>query len=104
MPFNINQAPENSLSFSLSKATPRWSGSFALNYRDPAFFTDVLDQRFYGPTSAYLMVNSSFHVRFLKERLELRLSGTNLLNEKIKQHVFGDEIRRKLSAELRYKF
>ena len=40
----------------------------------------------------------------LSNALELRVSGTNLLDKKIKQHAFGDIIERKLSASLKWRF
>jgi hypothetical protein len=35
---------------------------------------------------------------------QVSIKATNLLDRKIKEHVFGDIIRRKLTAQMRYRF
>jgi hypothetical protein len=39
-----------------------------------------------------------------RNRTQVMLKGTNLLNEDIQQHIFGDIIKRQLAAELRINF
>ena len=98
-----NLPPRNQASVSLHATFPRWRGSASVSYQDRAFWTDVLDERFHAWTDSFLMANASVTWK-AGEHVEIVATGTNLLNERIKQHAFGDEIRRKLGAELRWKF
>lgn len=71
----------------------------SVNYASDAFWTDVLDARFWGPTDAYTMVNASFGVKWLDGRLITTVKATNLLNDEILQHIFGDVIKRNFTFE-----
>ena len=82
----------------------RFIGSGSVNYADEAFWVDVLDASTHGATDAYTMVNASFGVKWSEGRIITTIKGTNLLNETIQQHIFGDIIKRSLMAELRFKF
>ena len=83
----------------------RFLGSLGISYVDEAFWQDVLDARYHGRTDAYTLVNGSVGIRFgSRNRAQVMLKGTNLLNEDIQQHIFGDIIKRQLAAELRINF
>ena len=76
-----------------------------MNYADDAFWVDVLDRSTHGPTDAYTMVNASLGVKWDSQgRIITTVKGTNLLNETIQQHIFGDIIKRSLMGELRVRF
>ena len=84
-----------------------WSGwvdrtyySASVNYVGEAYWTDVLDSRFYGTTDAFTTVNASIGHLFLDGTLEASVRATNLFDDQILQHVFGDIIGRRLIAEL----
>ncbi|MGZ8798016.1 MAG: hypothetical protein ACXW2F_11785 [Thermoanaerobaculia bacterium] len=64
---------------------------------------DVLDARFWGPTDSFTSVNASVGVR-LNARTTVSVMGTNLLNAKIQQHVFGDIISRKVTGQIRFSY
>ena len=103
-PLIPNLSPRHQLSLGVSWQGPRYQGSFSASWTDQAFFADVLDDRFWGETEDYWLLNASFGAKFLKDSMEVKLSATNLLDDPIKQHVFGDIIRRKATLELRYRF
>jgi hypothetical protein len=46
-------------------------------------------------------VNGSFGVKWADGKYETILKGTNLFNQNIQQHVFGDILRMSVSAEVR---
>ena len=50
------------------------------------------------------VVNASLGVKFNEGKWVLTVKGTNLTNEEIQQHVFGDILKRSLTAELRVSF
>jgi len=95
---------KNRFNAMVSWDTSRLIGQASVNYSDKAFWNDVLTAPYYGYTDAYTMVNASFGVRWMDGKLITTLKGTNLFNEKIQQHIFGDIIRRAVFAEIRYRF
>jgi iron complex outermembrane receptor protein len=95
---------ENSFSAGVNWNHPKYFGSFGVTYTDEAFWTDVLDARFWGYTDDYTLVNASVGFRFMDGDLELILAGTNLFDEDAQQHVFGDIIGRKITGEVRVRW
>jgi len=73
-----------------------------VNYADKAFWSDVLSSPYHGYTDAYTMVNGSFGVRFSEGRITTLVKATNLLNQDIQQHIFGDVIKRSGVVEIRF--
>ena len=73
-------------------------------YVSDAFWQDVLDARFAGPTEAYTQVNGAFGVKFAKDKVTASIKVINLLDQEIQSHVFGDIIKRQVMGELRFGF
>ena len=83
----------------------RFLGSLGISYVGEAYWQDVLDARYHGSTDAYTLVNASAGVRFgARNNIQLMLKGTNLTNEDIQQHIFGDIIKRQFGGEVRITF
>ncbi len=74
--------------------------SAVVNYQGEAYWTDVLDSRFFGTTDAFTTVDASLGHMFMDGTAEISLRGTNLLNEEVLQHIFGDIIGRRVVLEL----
>ncbi len=102
-PLQVNRPPRHQGSVLANVRQPRWFASAGVTYTDKAFWADVLDSRFWGTTDAYLIVNAAYGL-LLTANTELVVNATDLLDNKIKEHVFGDIIRRKTTLELRYRF
>jgi outer membrane receptor for ferrienterochelin and colicins len=100
----ISLAPANRVNAGVGFNNDRFVGSGSVNWTDEAFWVDVLDASTHGPSDAFTMVNASFGVKWNDGRVVTSLKGTNLLNQSIQQHVFGDILKRSLMAELRVKF
>lgn len=100
----ISISPPNRVNAGFSYDGPRFVGSGSVNWTDKAFWVDVLDRTTHGGTDAFTMVNALFGVKFNDGRVVASVKGTNLLNEKIQQHIFGDIIKRSVMGELRFKF
>jgi iron complex outermembrane receptor protein len=101
----VNEPPRHQAHASLTADRGgRWFGSTALSYTDRAYWADVLDARFWGTTKSHLLLNAALGVRLLDRRVELVLKGSNLLNQRVQQHIFGDIIGRRSELELRYRF
>ncbi len=99
-----NVAPANRFNAGVNYDSGTWFANISLNFTDTAFWTDVLDARFHGPTERYTMVNGGVGVRFAEERMTLSVKFTNLNNAKAQQHVFGDILKRQILTELKFNF
>lgn len=75
-----------------------------IQYVGSAFWTDVLNPTFWGPTDAFTMVNASFGRKWRGGAIVTSINLANLFNEDIQQHVFGDIIKRSTTAECRFIF
>lgn len=100
----VNIPPKNRFNAGFGFSHGKYLGNMSLSYVDDAFFQDVLDSRFHGPTEAYTQVNGAFGVRWAGEKLTSTIKVINLTNEDIQSHVFGDVIKRQVMGELRFQF
>jgi iron complex outermembrane receptor protein len=100
----LNIPPTNRFNLGLNGSRGRFFGSLSFNYTDTAFWTDVLDARYHGPTDVYSTINVTLGARFAEDRITASVRCANLANTDAQQHVFGDITRRQLVAELRYRF
>ncbi|HUG54533.1 MAG TPA: TonB-dependent receptor [Vicinamibacteria bacterium] len=96
--------PRHRLNAGLSLSGQRYLGSLSVNYTSRAFWSDVLTPAYHGFTDAFTLVSGSFGVRWAGGRVTTTLKATNLLDEEIQQHVFGDILRRSVTAEVRFDF
>ncbi|NJL27755.1 MAG: TonB-dependent receptor [Thermoanaerobaculia bacterium] len=81
----------------------RFFANANLNYADEAFWTDVLDSRFWGFTDSYTQVNLGLGYRF-NDKVTVSLNGSNIFDERVQQHIFGDIIERKIVAQVQFDF
>jgi outer membrane receptor protein involved in Fe transport len=79
----------------------RYLGSLSVSHTTQAFWSDVLTPAYHGYSEPFTLVNGSFGVRFAEGRVTTLLRATNLLNQDVQQHVFGDILKRAVSLELR---
>jgi len=100
----INLPPTNRFNVGFNFSQGHFLGNASVSYVDNAFFQDVLDARFAGPTEAYTQVNAALGVRFLRDKVTTSVKVINLLDENIQSHVFGDILRRQVIGELRVQF
>ena len=100
----LNRSPEHEAAVGVGYDGDLWSGWLDFNYTDEAYWSDVLTPEFWGWTDDYLLVNARLARRFPGSGLELAVQATNLLDERVKQHVFGDIISRKVSVSLNYRW
>ena len=100
----INLPPTNRFNAGFSYNHGHFLGNASVSFVDDAFFQDVLDARFAGPTKSYTQVNGAFGVKFLKDKLQTTIKVINLLDEDIQSHVFGDILKRQVIGEVRVTF
>jgi outer membrane receptor protein involved in Fe transport len=92
---------KNRFNLGLNWNSSRYLGSVSLNYSDKAFWTDVLTASYHGYTDSYAMVNASFGIKWADGKVITSIKGTNLTNETIQQHVFGDILKISAAFEVR---
>ncbi len=101
----LNLPPQNRFNVGLSFAYQRYLGNFSVGYTDDAFWQDVLDAPYHGTTKPYTLVNAGFGVKWgQKTPITTSIKGTNLANQTVQQHVFGDIIKAQVVGELRVQF
>jgi len=100
----INLPPTNRFNAGTNVSQGRYLGNLSVSFVDDAFFQDVLDARFAGPTESYVQVNGAFGLKFLGDKLQTTVKVINLLDEDIKSHVFGDILKRQVIGEVRVIF
>ena len=82
----------------------RFLGNLNVNYADKSFWSDVLTANFHGFTDSYTLVNLTAGVKWAEGKVTTAVKVTNLLNEEIQQHIFGDVLKRSIVGELRLHF
>jgi hypothetical protein len=85
----------------LSYSSPRLFWSASMNHTSDAFWQDVLDSRYHGPTEAHTTFNASVGTRWSNGRYQFTLKSVNLTNRQVLHHVFSDVQRRQVVGELR---
>jgi outer membrane receptor protein involved in Fe transport len=100
----LNLPAKNRFNIGAGFTYARLLGNLSISYSDKAFWQDVLDDRYHGTTDAYTLVNAGFGVRWAGDRITTSVKATNLGNQDIQQHVFGDVLKRQVTGELRVRF
>jgi iron complex outermembrane receptor protein len=101
---DINWPSENRFNAGFDFSYERFFGNLSFNFTDEAYWQDVLDVRFAGVTDAYTLVNGGFGVRWLDDRIATSIKMTNIANQEVQQHIFGDILKRQIVAEVRLGF
>lgn len=100
----IGVPPKHRVNAGVSFSNDRFLGSAGVNYASEAFWADVLTRSLHGETPSYTMINASFGVKWADGKVTTSIKGTNLANDTIQQHIFGDLLKRSLTGEVRFKF
>ena len=100
----INLPPHNRFNAGLNFASGRYFGDVSLTYQDKAYWQDVLDARYAGWTDAFSLLNGSFGVKFMGGKLATVIKATNLANQEVMQHIFGDVMKRTIVGEVKIGF
>ena len=87
----------------------RWNrsrllGSVSVNAATGAFWSDVLTAGFHGYTDGYATVNGSFGVKWQGGAITTTVKVSNLFNQTVQQHIFGDLLRRTVLGEIKFRF
>lgn len=98
----VNIPARHRVSGSLGVDRPRWFASGSWDYIAETFWQDVLTSDYWGFVSGYNLVGVRGGWRWPRQGLELTAQVTNLLNEPIQQHIYGDVLERRVTVGLSY--
>jgi outer membrane receptor protein involved in Fe transport len=101
---DINWPPRNRFNTGFDFSYRRFLGNMSVNFTDEAYWQDVLDARYAGITDAFTLVNAGFGVRWADDRVTTSIKVTNLANQEVMQHIFGDVLKRQVVGEVRVAF
>jgi len=101
---DINWPAKNRFNAGFDFSYARFLGNLSVHYTDDAYWQDVLDARYAGFSDPFTLVNAAFGVRWLGERITTSVKVTNLGNQEVQQHVFGDIFKRQVVGEVRFAF
>ena len=103
-PTQLNLPPAHRLNVGASLNGRRFLGDLAVHRATAAFWSDVLTPDYHGYSPGYTLVNASAGVKWRGGRVTTLVRVTNLLNRTVRQHLFGDLLRRSVIGELRLSF
>jgi outer membrane receptor protein involved in Fe transport len=98
---DINWPAKNRFNAGGSFTYSRYFGNLSVHFTDEAYWQDVLDARFAGTTDSFTLVNGAFGVKWLGEKVVTSFKLTNIGNQQVQQHIFGDIMKRQIVGELR---
>jgi iron complex outermembrane receptor protein len=101
---DINWPAKNRFNVGGNVTWSRYLGNLSVHFTDEAYWQDVLDARFAGKTDAFTLVNGAFGVKWLGDKLTTSLKLTNIGNQEVQQHIFGDIMKRQVVGEVRLAF
>ena len=100
----VNLPPNNRVNLGFNFSQGRFLGNMSYTWVDDAYWQDVLDARYHGPTDAYLAGQRRVRREVGRRKFVTTLKVINLFNEDIQSHVFGDILKRQVIGELRVTF
>lgn len=98
----VNIPARHRVSASGSLDRRRWFASASWDYISGTFWQDVLTSDYWGFVSGYHLVGVRGGWRWPRQGLELTGQITNLLNDPIQQHIYGDIMERRVTVGLSY--
>jgi iron complex outermembrane receptor protein len=97
-----NKPPKSRWNVGMAYDPGRWFVNANVNHQDDAYWADVLNV--IGVTEAFTNVNASVGMRLMDERMTISVIGSNLTDEKVQQHIFGDIITQKITGQISLRF
>jgi iron complex outermembrane receptor protein len=100
----LNLQPRHRFNVGASFVRGQLFSSASTNVVTQARWQDVVSPGLQGWTEPYLMLNAALGMRSTDGRMDLAVRVTNLLNSDVRQHVYGDVVRRTIKGEVHLRF
>jgi len=101
---DINWPAKNRFNAGFDFSRGRFLGNLMASYTGEAYWQDVLDLRYAGTTDDYTLINGGVGIRWAGQRVVTSVKFTNLANQEVLQHIFGDVLKRNVIGEVRFTF
>ncbi len=101
---SVSVPPKHRFNLGLAFDSDRYLGSVTVNYSDRAFFAQGLNPTFLGYSDAYTLVGLTLGKRWMDGDVTTSIKVINALDEKARQHVFGDILRRSVIFEVQFRY
>ena len=102
LPSEFNLPPTHRFNAQVTWNGSRLLGSASVNAATDAFWSDVLTAAYHGSTDGYATVNGSVGVKWQGGAVTTTVKVTNLFNQTVQQHIFGDLLRRTVVGEVTF--
>ena len=102
LPAELNLPPTHRFNAQVTWNGSRLLGSASVNAATDAFWSDVLTAAYHGSTDGYATVHGSFGVKWQGGAVTTTVKVTNLFNQTVQQHIFGDLLRRTVVGEVKF--
>ncbi len=102
LPTELSLPPTHRVNVGASLDGSRFLGNLSVSAATAALWSDVLTPDYHGYSDGYAMVNGTFGVKWSGGAVTTLVKVTNLFNQSIQQHVFGDILRRTVVGEVRF--
>jgi iron complex outermembrane receptor protein len=99
-----NIPPTHRASLNVGNSGKVFHWNVVVDHQGKAFWTDILDTRFWGPTEKFTQYNVGLSWHLFDGNATLGINGQNLTDERVQHHVFGDILGRKVSAQVTFRF
>lgn len=96
----VNRPPTNRFNLGWNGYAGNVFYGAVVNFVDEAYWSDVLDSRFFGYTDSFTTLDASFGLMFDDGNGEISVRATNLTDEDTLQHIFGDIIGRRIVMDV----
>ena len=100
----VNTPPYHRVNAGVTYNGQTYLGNLTINHSDRAFFAQGIQPFYYGYSDAYTLVSASVGRRWSDGWVTTNIKILNLLDDPVKQHVFGDVLRRTVMLEALFKF
>ena len=100
----LNLQPRHRVNVGGSYVRGQLFSSASANLVTEARWQDVLNPGLQGWTEPYIMLNAALGMRPADGRMDLAIRVTNLLNSDVRQHVYGDVVKRTIKGEVHLRF
>jgi iron complex outermembrane receptor protein len=97
----VNIPAKNRFNAGVSMNASRWIGNVQLSFVDKAYWQDVFNPDFAGFTDSYTLLNATVGARWADGKVTTSIKGTNLLNQTVQQHIYGDIFKIGVVGEVR---
>ena len=102
LPTELSLPPTHRVNVGASLDGSRFLGNLSVSVATAALWSDVLTPEYHGYSDGYAMVNGTFGLKWNGGAITTLVKVTNLFNQSIQQHVFGDILRRTVVGEVRF--